>query len=139
MTILLVVVALVIITAVSVFAVGDGGRMRDDEPDREPADMPADRAVESADLDRLRFAIGVRGYRMDQVDAVLDRMSDDLSKRSEREAQLVAQIRDLGHEPVEAATAPAEVVEPAEVETPSAADESGVAAVAQAPDADEHG
>lgn len=103
MTILLVVVALVIITAVSVFAVGDGGRMRADAPDREPADLPADRGLEAADVDRVRFAVGVRGYRMEQVDGVLDRVSAELTQRAEREKELADQIRSLGHEPVKAA------------------------------------
>ncbi|MFJ3956328.1 DivIVA domain-containing protein [Arthrobacter sp. NPDC090010] len=32
-----------------------------------------------ADVDRLRFSLGLRGYRMDQVDEVLDRLRDQLT------------------------------------------------------------
>ena len=34
-----------------------------------------------SDLDRLRFAIGLRGYRMDQVDQVLDELRDQMAAR----------------------------------------------------------
>lgn len=33
------------------------------------------------DVDRLRFAVGFRGYRMDQVDQVLERLRDELAAR----------------------------------------------------------
>ncbi len=48
--------------------------------------------VEAEDLDDLRFAPALRGYRMDQVDAVLDRVRQELARRDERVAELEAQL-----------------------------------------------
>lgn len=41
-----------------------------------------------ADVDRLRFSLGLRGYRMDQVDEVLDRLRDELAAKNVRIAEL---------------------------------------------------
>lgn len=41
-----------------------------------------------ADVDTLRFSLGLRGYRMDQVDEVLDRLRDELAARDRRIAEL---------------------------------------------------
>ncbi|GAA5229857.1 DivIVA domain-containing protein [Arthrobacter cryoconiti] len=40
------------------------------------------------DVDRVRFSLGLRGYRMDQVDEVLDRLRDELAAKDERIAEL---------------------------------------------------
>ena len=44
--------------------------------------------VAPADVETLRFDIGLRGYRMDQVDAVLDRLTEELRARDEELAAL---------------------------------------------------
>jgi DivIVA domain-containing protein len=134
-TIFLIVVALVVVTGVAVFAAGDSGRLRADEPDREPADLPDDRGLEAGDVDRVRFALGVRGYRMDQVDEVFDRFAAELTRRDAYEAALVEQVRELGGEPVDA---PAVVPSVAAVPTDDA-DASPVAVEPVSPDASEHG
>lgn len=41
-----------------------------------------------ADVDKLRFSLGLRGYRMDQVDEVLDRLRDELAAKDLRIAAL---------------------------------------------------
>ena len=38
----------------------------------------------AADIDRLRFAVGLRGYRMDQVDQVLDDLRDQISAKDQK-------------------------------------------------------
>lgn len=43
---------------------------------------------EPADVDKLRFSLGLRGYRMDQVDEVLDRLRDELAMKDARIAEL---------------------------------------------------
>ena len=48
-------------------------------------------AARPSDVDRLRFAVGLRGYRMDQVDQVLDELRDQLAAKDR-------QIADLGEE-----------------------------------------
>ena len=45
---------------------------------------------EPADVDKLRFSLGLRGYRMDQVDEALDRLRDELTAKNERIRQLEA-------------------------------------------------
>lgn len=46
------------------------------------------------DVDDVRFSLGLRGYRMEQVDAVLDRLRAELAARdaelAERERELAA-------------------------------------------------
>lgn len=45
-------------------------------------------APQPADVDKLRFSLGLRGYRMDQVDEVLDRLRDELAAKDLRIAAL---------------------------------------------------
>lgn len=45
---------------------------------------------EPADVDKLRFSLGLRGYRMDQVDEALDLLRDELTAKNERIRQLEA-------------------------------------------------
>jgi DivIVA domain-containing protein len=45
----------------------------------------------AADIDRLRFAVGLRGYRMDQVDQVLDDLREQITAKDR-------QIKALGEE-----------------------------------------
>ena len=54
----------------------------------------------------LRFGVALRGYAMDQVDAVLDRLAADLEARDTRIAQLEAQLGTAGTTLTEAETAP---------------------------------
>lgn len=44
------------------------------------------------DIDRLRFSLGLRGYRMDQVDEVLDRLRDELAGKDARIAELESSV-----------------------------------------------
>jgi DivIVA domain-containing protein len=46
-------------------------------------------------LGRLRFAPALRGYRMDQVDAVLDRVGEELSVRDARIHALTEELNAL--------------------------------------------
>ncbi|MDP5227135.1 MULTISPECIES: DivIVA domain-containing protein [Arthrobacter] len=60
-----------------------GGGLNADDGFEDPvANLPPvllpDRPT-AADVDRLRFSLGLRGYRMDQVDEVLDRLRDQLA------------------------------------------------------------
>ncbi len=43
------------------------------------------------DVDKLRFSLGLRGYRMDQVDDVLDLLRDQLAAKDARIAELETQ------------------------------------------------
>jgi DivIVA domain-containing protein len=44
------------------------------------------------DVDAVRFGLGLRGYRMDQVDEVLDRLAAELDRRDAVIARLRAQL-----------------------------------------------
>ncbi|NUT69932.1 DivIVA domain-containing protein [Pseudarthrobacter sp. C4D7] len=56
-----------------------------------PANLPPvllpERAVPE-DITRIRFSLGLRGYRMDQVDQVLDELRDQLAARDAELADL---------------------------------------------------
>ena len=53
-----------------------------------PGDGLPGNGLSSGDLAQVRFSLGLRGYRMDEVDEVLDRAGVELDARD-------AQIRDL--------------------------------------------
>jgi DivIVA domain-containing protein len=55
-----------------------------------PVLLPADAAP--ADVDRVRFALGLRGYRMDQVDQVLDELRDQLAAKDREIARLKTEL-----------------------------------------------
>lgn len=59
-----------------------------------PVLLPAD--PKPADIDHLRFALGLRGYRMDQVDQVLDELRDLLAAKDAEIERLRSQLRSRG-------------------------------------------
>ncbi|GGI72492.1 DivIVA domain-containing protein [Pseudarthrobacter scleromae] len=58
-----------------------------------PVLLPAQAAPE--DVDRVRFSLGLRGYRMDQVDQVLDELRDQFASKQEEIDALQAELRAL--------------------------------------------
>ena len=69
---------------VAMFAAGRGApmvRVYDDRPD---ALVPSDRPIGADDLRRIRFSIAFRGYRMSEVDALLDRLASEREQRRRR-------------------------------------------------------
>ena len=87
----------------SVFRRGRPGGVRDSGlldggfgqpvPNLPPVLLPADAAP--ADVDRVRFSLGLRGYRMDQVDQVLDDLRDQLAAKREEVEQLKARLLEV--------------------------------------------
>ncbi|MCO4263481.1 DivIVA domain-containing protein [Pseudarthrobacter sp. MDT3-26] len=55
-----------------------------------PVLLPADAAP--GDVDRVRFSLGLRGYRMDQVDQVLDELRDQIAAKDEEMGRLRARL-----------------------------------------------
>lgn len=90
MTIVFLVLGVVVVAAIALLAVGRLGELPPTEPDRAPTLLPDTRLVESEDVDNVRFAVGLRGYRMDEVDDVLDRLAADIAERDARIAELEA-------------------------------------------------
>ncbi|NAZ81001.1 DivIVA domain-containing protein [Kineococcus sp. R8] len=39
--------------------------------------------VVASDVDAVRFSLGLRGYRMDEVDAVLEKLRDEIRERDD--------------------------------------------------------
>jgi DivIVA domain-containing protein len=67
-----------LIGGVAVVASGRGGSMAEVFDDRPDAEVPADGPLTAADLRRVRFSTAFRGYRMSEVDALLDRVANEL-------------------------------------------------------------
>ena len=59
---------------VAALAAGYGRPMADAPPDRHDVSLPAAGPVTADDLRRVRFPLALRGYRMGEVDALLDRL-----------------------------------------------------------------
>jgi DivIVA domain-containing protein len=67
--------------------------------------LPPDRLGEH-DLENLRFSIGFRGYRMDEVDQVLDRMAGELRARDTEVAELRERLEGPQQTEVDESVAP---------------------------------
>lgn len=62
----------VVVLLVLAFVLSRDSATIDDEPvDAIDTGLPKDRLLRSDDISRLRFRVGLRGYRMSDVDAVL--------------------------------------------------------------------
>jgi DivIVA domain-containing protein len=85
---LFVVLALVVVGAVAVVAGGRGGGLSAPTSDQPGPWLPTDRAVTADDVDDVHFGVGFRGYRMDEVDLVLDRLGAEIRERDARLARL---------------------------------------------------
>jgi DivIVA domain-containing protein len=63
------------------------------EPGRSPVELPADRAVGGDDVRVVRMSVTVRGYRMAEVDWLLDQLAAALDERDAEIAVLRARAR----------------------------------------------
>jgi len=92
-----VVVAIVVIAVGVMLAVGRlDGELPEAVPDRAPLALPDDRQLGRADVDGVKFAVGMRGYRMDEVDDVLDRLAAEVSQRDARITDLEERLAARG-------------------------------------------
>lgn len=83
MTWFLAVLVVLVIGAVAIVATGRGGGMGAAYDDRPDVRIPADRPLTGDALRKIRFNTAVRGYRADEVDALLERLAAQLDGRSE--------------------------------------------------------
>ncbi|MDT0265456.1 DivIVA domain-containing protein [Streptomyces sp. DSM 44915] len=96
----LMVAMVVVIAAVTLAVLGSGdgsgapatGGLRDAQPDRPADPLPLERPLVPADLIRVRLPVAPRGYRMAEVDDVLDRVAAELAERDARIADLQAAL-----------------------------------------------
>jgi DivIVA domain-containing protein len=120
-TVFWVVLGIGVLAVVAVVAAGRGGGLDPAEPDRPDVALPVDRLVSRPDVDAVRFSVGLRGYRMDEVDDVLDRIAADLESRDARIRQLELELQSRPRYPGElpyAAQYPSELTRPTDESQP---------------------
>jgi DivIVA domain-containing protein len=66
--------------AVAVVAAGHGAPLGPAYDDRPDVDLPAEGPLTAEDLRGLRLTTAVRGYRTDEVDALIDRLAAQLEQ-----------------------------------------------------------
>ena len=70
------------------------------EPDRSPVELPDDRPVVGDDVRALRLSVAVRGYRMTEVDWLLEQLAETLDERDAALAELRSRLdRDADTDP----------------------------------------
>jgi DivIVA domain-containing protein len=69
---------------IAALAAGKGTPMAESRPDRPRLGVPDDRPLRGADLRRVRFSLAFRGYRMSEVDELLDRLASQLESSEGR-------------------------------------------------------
>jgi len=87
-TVLAVLGVVAVLFVAALVATRDGELLVDAPRDHADLDVPADAAVAADDLDRVRFGMALRGYRMAEVDLLLDRLAAELRDRDARLAEL---------------------------------------------------
>ena len=94
MSLVLVLLALVVVGVVGAVAAGVvTGGLAAPTHDRASTPLPAGR-LSAGDVGALRLATGLRGYRMDEVDAALDRLREELALREAELERLAAPVPD---------------------------------------------
>ena len=68
---------------VALVAAGRGAPMAEVYDDRPDASVPATGPLAADDLRRVRFSLAFRGYRMSEVDALLDRLAREREEPAE--------------------------------------------------------
>jgi DivIVA domain-containing protein len=74
------------------FVFGRGEALAPVPPDAVPVELPEDRPAVAEDLRLLRLPVVLRGYRMHEVDWVLDRLATELELRDTEIARLRAEL-----------------------------------------------
>ena len=78
MTWLFAVLIVLAMGGIAVLAAGKGTPLSEAYDDRPDATVPEGRPLASDDLRRVRFSLAFRGYRMSEVDALLDRLATQI-------------------------------------------------------------
>ena len=72
---------------VAMLAAGRGAPLAEVYDDRADVTVPAEGPVTADDLRRIRFSIALRGYRMSEVDALLDRLASEYEQSTNPEGR----------------------------------------------------
>jgi len=89
LTVLAALGVLIVIFVAAVVATREGGELGDAPGDVADVGLPGG-PLQPEDVHAVRFGVTVRGYRMSEVDEVLERVARELADRDERIALLVA-------------------------------------------------
>jgi DivIVA domain-containing protein len=73
---------------VAVVAAGRGGSLPEAYDDRPDVRVPATGSLSGDDVRGVRFSLAVRGYRMSEVDALLERLAGQLDEAEATEGPL---------------------------------------------------
>jgi DivIVA domain-containing protein len=92
-------IVVLLIGAVAVVASGRWGAMGPVFDDRPDMSVPARQALTADDLETARFGVGLRGYRMDEVDTLLERVAREVAERDRRIADLERAVTPIVHGP----------------------------------------
>lgn len=92
-------IVVLLIGAVAVVASGRWGAMAPAYDDRPDLTVPARQALTADDLAKARFGVGLRGYRMDEVDTLLERVTREIAERDRRIADLERAVSPIIHGP----------------------------------------
>jgi DivIVA domain-containing protein len=84
---------------VALLAAGKGAPLAEVYDDRPDAVVPAEGPLTAADLRRVCFSIALRGYRMSEVDALLDRLASEREQAGPSGGPSVGPSGGLGDEP----------------------------------------
>ncbi len=93
---LFIVVAIVVVAGVAVLVVRDRPLIADDPVGSRALAWSARDGISPQDLADVRFAVALRGYRMEEVDRVLDDAREALAGRDAQIADLVDLVAALG-------------------------------------------
>lgn len=88
LTVLEVLAVLVVLFGAAVVATREGPILRDAHRDAPDLSLPVG-PLQPADVGEVRFAMALRGYRMQEVDVVLARLACELATRDARIAALL--------------------------------------------------
>ena len=77
MTWVFAILVVLLLGGIAVVASGRGTPMTDAWDDRPDAEVPAEGPLSADDLRRVRFSLAFRGYRMSEVDALLERLASE--------------------------------------------------------------
>jgi DivIVA domain-containing protein len=97
----LVLAVLAVVFGVAAAVTGKAEGLSHEPQDLASVGIPRDRAMTVEDVLGLRFALAVRGYRMDEVDDALDRLAAEIASRDATIAHLHAEL-DAAHGPADA-------------------------------------
>jgi len=115
-----IVLAAVVVCGVAAVAMGYGGSITHFAPDWPGRPLPEDRTLRADDVTGARFSLAFRGYRMSEVDAVLDRLALEIHQRDARIEQLSGRpYESVGADNPDPEVAPVPLTKPAPLTEPA--------------------